>query len=127
MDGYTWNPDTEEYEDDQGKPVSKRKLLLLLLFLIGKGKAKLAKITESLIAEDITIAAWEEAMRTAISDQIIGAGVLAAGGEANLTPEIQSVIADAIAAQDKYLTNYAAQLTSRNLSIGTGLINRSEL
>lgn len=124
---FVWDDDDGEFVDSEGEPVDRKKLLLLVLLLMQFGRASARAISESLIAEEITIEEWYVGMSTMISSMIISEGVLAYGGADNLTPERMVEIETLITEQQALLDNFKAQIVSGDVAIGPGLVSRSEL
>jgi hypothetical protein len=105
---YTWNPDKRRYEKD-GKPVPPDDVRKYIETYIDANKSELDAESESLLlrmATGVLISRFFDKFRERIKDMHGTAGVIAYGGEDQMSPERWGRIGDKISREYEYLNDF---------------------
>lgn len=104
-----WNPNTRQYEDSRGNPVSPARIRQWIEDYIDANREELGDAASSLIAAGASaalIATFFEALRDRIKTMHGTAGVVAYGGEPEMTPDRWLRVASKINSEFQYVAGF---------------------
>jgi hypothetical protein len=116
MADYTFDPDTGQYKDADGHPLTQAALLALSAAQIEATSADVAEIAAQHAAGDLTKSEWEAAMRDTILAGFVLQFLLGRGGVTQMTDADWAELGDAVQAQYDYLDEFAAEIADGALS-----------
>ena len=110
MPDYTFDPETGQYRDAGGQPLSRKELIALSETQIGDTDAEIAAATEVYLAGEISQDEWQAKLRDAILAGFVLQFMLGRGGAAQMTDADWEALGVAVQAQYDYLDGFAGDL-----------------
>lgn len=116
---WNWDDRVERYRDTiTGRFLSYADVNRIVDQSIDVTIANVENLAAAIARGDITVDAWQLAMRAQIKKVYIWQAELAAGGRAQMTPTFWGVVGGRIRGQYRYLDNFARQLAAGRLTEG---------
>lgn len=86
-DGWTFDPDTQQYVRRNGKPLNDADLKSIMLLFVLAEENELEELAESAARGDLEIDEWQDQSAVIIKDVYVASAIVGAGGVDRLTPE----------------------------------------
>lgn len=119
---WRWEAEIGRYggyrETATGRFISQESVVDIVNESIDKVIIEVENLAGAVARGDITVGAWQQAMRDQIKQTYIWQAELAAGGRAHMTQQYWGVVGGRIYGQYRYLDNFAAQLANGQLTEG---------
>jgi hypothetical protein len=128
LTGYGWNPTAHRYVDlESGRFVSQATIRDGLENLIDMSALNMNQLTQQLIDQQITLAAWQSGMMTEIKSAHVAASALSQGGWAQMTQSDWGATGQLIKEQYGYLRNFAEEIASGKQALDGRALVRSDM
>jgi hypothetical protein len=128
LTGYGWNPTAHRYVDlESGRFVSQATIRDGLENLIDMSALNMNQLTQQLIDQQITLAAWQSGMMTEIKSAHVAASALSQGGWAQMTQSDWGATGQLIKEQYQYLRNFAQEIADGKQALDGRALVRSDM
>lgn len=125
---YEWSPGSQRYVNAATKRFVKREQVRQALDIaLDRSRNEVARLSRELVAGRINLADWQKAVAQEVKSMHMASGALAAGGWAQMTPQMTGRIGRIIRDEYAYLANFAAQIKSGQQKLDGSLVTRANL
>ena len=125
---YEWSPGSQRYVNAVTKRFVKREQVRQALDIaLDRSRNEVARLSRELVAGRINLADWQKAVAQEVKSMHMASGALAAGGWAQMTPQMTGRIGRIIRDEYAYLANFAQQIKSGQQRLDGSLVTRANL
>jgi hypothetical protein len=123
---FTFDTARGRYRDaGTGRLVSEGRVRLAVDAVADHASDRMADLTAQLVRGEVTLERWQAGMMALTKQSHVAAGVVAAGGRAQMTPAAYGFLGSELRAQYGYLTSFAAAIAAERVSIDGRLVARA--
>jgi hypothetical protein len=120
-----WNEAAGRFTDASGRFISDARVRAVVDSVADAASDRMAVASQALLDGRSSLAAWQMAMMQDIKQAHVAAGVLAHGGEQQMTPSAYGFLGSEVKAQYQYLRAFAADIGSGLLPLDGRLVARA--
>jgi hypothetical protein len=124
---YAWNATAGRYVDNRGRFVATKQVRGALDYALRQSGERMTALTERMRSGDLTVAAWQDAMRVEMKSAHLYASAAAAGGWNNMGPEEYGRVGARLRTQYAYLDRFASGLADGSIPADGRTLTRASM